>query len=73
MPDIAMCENNECPKRTTCYRFMAEPNSRRQSYADFKPNKEGECEYYWEHECPECHQKGYHKMSCPKMKSTVNL
>jgi hypothetical protein len=73
MPDIAMCLNNKCPKRTTCYRFMAEPNDIRQSYADFKPNEDGKCDYYWEYDCQECHQIGYHKMSCPKMKSAVHM
>ena len=32
MPDITMCKDDECPSRKDCYRFMAEPNPRRQSY-----------------------------------------
>lgn len=35
MPDISMCKNESCPLRGSCYRFMAEPNSWRQSYAGF--------------------------------------
>ncbi len=45
-PDISMCQNQTCSKRMTCYRFRAIPNEFRQSYGMFKPNKEGECEYY---------------------------
>lgn len=37
MSDIAMCENQECPFNTSCYRFTAEANPYRQSYGDFKP------------------------------------
>ena len=46
MPDISMCENNTCPKRGTCYRFVgiASPV---QNYGDFKPNKNGVCEFYY--------------------------
>lgn len=25
MPDIAMCQENECPKRELCYRYRAVP------------------------------------------------
>ena len=46
MPDISMCTNNTCPKKMTCYRFRATPNEFRQSYAGFKPDEDGECEYY---------------------------
>lgn len=36
MPDIAMCENKECPLKLDCYRFMAKPASY-QYYALFEP------------------------------------
>ena len=51
MADIAMCDNQDCPFNTSCYRFTAEPNPYRQSYGDFKPIIEDDeltCEYYWE-------------------------
>jgi hypothetical protein len=48
MPDISMCTNDECPLNKTCYRYRATPNPHRQSYAGFKPDENGECEYYWE-------------------------
>lgn len=36
MPDIAMCLNEECPLKETCYRFTATPSEYWQSYMDFK-------------------------------------
>lgn len=36
MPDIAMCQNEECPRKTECYRYMATPNQLRQAYSEFK-------------------------------------
>ena len=38
MPDITMCLNEECPRKTECYRYMAEPNGW-QSYAAFDDGK----------------------------------
>ena len=51
MPDISMCENQDCPFNTSCYRFTAEANPYRQSYGDFKPTVEDDeltCKYYLE-------------------------
>ena len=48
MPDISMCQNQDCKLKETCYRFKAVPNEHRQSYSDFKPDKDGNCKYYWE-------------------------
>jgi hypothetical protein len=45
MPDIAMCANTECPKRTTCYRHTAEP-SERQAMVKFFPDPDGTCSAY---------------------------
>lgn len=39
MPDIAMCQNKTCPSRFKCYRYMAVPNDRWQSYMSFKVKK----------------------------------
>ncbi len=47
-PDITMCNNEECPLKDTCYRHEAEPNEMQSFFVDVKPNKKGECEYYWE-------------------------
>lgn len=54
MPDIAMCLNDECPLRVSCYRFLAVPNEYRQSYSKFEPNinntilDEVECNHFIE-------------------------
>lgn len=47
MPDISMCLNEECPMRFECYRFTATPSPYAQRYADFKPNKNGNCDDFW--------------------------
>ena len=36
MPDIAMCQNERCPFKGECYRYMAKPSLFSQSYADFE-------------------------------------
>ena len=46
MPDIAMCKNETCKLKKECYRYMAKPSKYWQSYADIKPNKKGECDYF---------------------------
>lgn len=44
MPDITMCVGTGCPLRENCYRYMAEPNGWRQSFADFTGLvKDGKC------------------------------
>jgi hypothetical protein len=46
MADIAMCSNQKCTLRNTCYRFTATAKKFRQSYVAFK-QVNGECDYYW--------------------------
>lgn len=46
--DIGKCAEG-CEKQDTCWRWLAPPHSY-QSYFDFKPNKDGDCEHYWESE-----------------------
>jgi hypothetical protein len=46
MPDISMCDNNDCPSRLGCYRFMAEPNPYRQAYMEFKFDERGKCDHF---------------------------
>lgn len=50
MPDIAMCQNKECPSSNRCHRFLVIPNEFYQAYVEFTP-EEGEegCMYYIEH------------------------
>ncbi len=44
MPDISMCQDRDCPKRQSCYRFRAVPDGMRQSYMLVK--YENGCEYF---------------------------
>lgn len=45
MPDISMCQNESCPRKLDCYRYMAEPGMW-QSYAEFPGGED--CEYFME-------------------------
>ena len=51
MPDISLCQNEECYRKDTCYRYIAEP-SYRQSYGNFTEP----CDMYIE-----CKNKGQKK------------
>jgi hypothetical protein len=46
MTDISKCFNG-CDKRKQCYRWTA-PHGYRQSYSDFKPGEDGNCEHFWD-------------------------
>ena len=48
MPDITMCDRQECPSCDKCYRFVAEPNPYRQSYfaPPYPDYASGKCEYF---------------------------
>ena len=35
MPDLSMCDNDKCPKRNYCYRFVAVPFKVWQSWAHY--------------------------------------
>ncbi len=37
MVDISMCQNENCPLKTGCYRYMAIHSHYNQSYCDFEP------------------------------------
>ena len=37
MPDITMCDNDRCPMRNNCYRFIAVPTPNWQSFAHYEP------------------------------------
>lgn len=48
MPDIAMCLNEKCPDKESCYRWTATENPFTQSYGSFgKKDGEESCEYFW--------------------------
>jgi len=40
MPDISMCSNKGCELRRDCYRYLARPDERWQSYTRFIPQEE---------------------------------
>jgi len=42
MPDVAMCEDKNCPSRDGCYRFKATPGEW-QTYADFQRGDQEKC------------------------------
>ena len=45
MVDISMCRNEKCPLKDKCYRFLAKPDPRWQSY--LSPPIDGEkCEHF---------------------------
>jgi hypothetical protein len=48
MPDITMCQGNDCPLKKTCYRHKATPSKFRQSYFIEAPYKDENCSHYWE-------------------------
>lgn len=49
MPDITMCSNDECEKRSKCYRYLATPSVPYQSISDFPFDRDTEeCDYYIE-------------------------
>lgn len=46
MPDISMCENNDCPSAKKCYRHEAKPSSR-QTFATFEvPDGKDRCSHF---------------------------
>lgn len=46
MPDISMCANHKCKLNKRCYRYLATPGYY-QTYSDFKPKNNDECDYFW--------------------------
>ncbi len=55
MPDITMCVGTGCPLREECYRYTAEPNPYRQSFADFTGwvDEFAECNHFTPNEAAE--------------------
>jgi hypothetical protein len=47
MPDIAMCNGDDCPVKENCWRYLAPPD-RFQSYFAAPPRNEEGCEYFWD-------------------------
>jgi len=48
VPDISMCQGDECPLKEKCYRYLAKPNEY-QSYFVTPPYKDdGSCDHLWD-------------------------
>lgn len=48
MPDFALCKNYICPLSERCRRFTSKPDEYLQSYAEFEPDDEGNCDFFME-------------------------
>ncbi len=48
MPDITMCQGNDCPIKHKCYRHEAKPSEYRQSYFSEVPYESDDCDYFWD-------------------------
>ena len=46
MVDIAMCRRGDCPKRLSCFRYLAEPEESWQSYIMIEDIDN--CDRYWQ-------------------------
>ena len=47
MPDVAMCQNKNCPSSDKCHRFLVIPNEFYQAYVEFTPEDgEERCIYF---------------------------
>jgi hypothetical protein len=47
MADITMCQNEDCPVKDTCFRYLATPSQYQSFYVFDKDTKEP-CDWYWE-------------------------
>lgn len=45
MPDLSMCQNDQCAIRSRCYRFTAKPGPYQQ-YSYFQPNTNLKCDFF---------------------------
>jgi hypothetical protein len=50
MPDITMCNWDNCPMKDTCYRYKAKADKLWQVYFIDAPIRDLKCEYYWDME-----------------------
>ena len=61
MADITMCMDTECPQNSRCYRYVALPNSRWQSYFMYSPKKMDGCPEFWPIESKEYEDRSRHR------------
>lgn len=49
MVDIAMCRRSDCPRRMSCFRYIADADEFYQTYIDMRDvNVDKGCEMYWQ-------------------------
>ena len=49
MADITMCNGDDCPLKSTCYRYNAKPTPYWQAYFSSQYDHSMQtCEYYWD-------------------------
>lgn len=59
MPDIAMCSDDKCPSRASCYRFVAVPSKHLQTWGRFqRPADAEKCAHYWPLDRPDVSVRG---------------
>lgn len=62
MPDIAMCQDDDCPARSKCYRHSASgttPKGLNQAYLIFcREHGDKNCGYFWPLPAPAEQQNG---------------
>ena len=46
MPDITKCNNALCQLKDSCYRYTCKASEFSQSFATFKPDDEGKCDFF---------------------------
>lgn len=61
MPNISMCSNWMCRKRNHCHRFLATPSKPYQSYSDYGPDANGNCDAYM--------KENFHKLKFTELKT----
>lgn len=47
MVDIAMCRRGDCPKKNTCFRYLAFPDEFQSYVIINKPILDDDCDLYW--------------------------
>ena len=47
MVDIAKCQDDACPSRWTCYRYIASTNAEWQAWSVFDRAGRDKCDSYW--------------------------
>ena len=52
MPDISMCDTEDCPNKITCYRYVAIPDKYQSFFAADPREPDGSCTNFWDIKLP---------------------